>query len=47
MGSRIALVAHFLGRRIAYTYEVRELVRQLRAFRPLDCELQAKVSAAL
>jgi ligand-binding SRPBCC domain-containing protein len=25
-GSRIAFVAHFLGRRIAYTYEVREMV---------------------
>ena len=24
--SRISFVAHFLGRRIAYTYEVRELV---------------------
>lgn len=26
VGSRIAFVAHFLGRRIAYTYEVREIV---------------------
>ena len=26
VGSRIAFVAHFLGRRIAYTYEVREVV---------------------
>ena len=26
VGSRMAFVAHFLGRRIAYTYEVRDLV---------------------
>ena len=26
VGSRMAFVAHFLGRRIAYTYEVREMV---------------------
>ncbi len=29
-GSRIAFVAHFLGRRIAYTYEVREVVPDVR-----------------
>ncbi|MGO4601958.1 SRPBCC family protein [Terrabacter sp. 2YAF2] len=26
VGSRMAFVAHFMGRRIAYTYEVREMV---------------------
>ncbi len=30
VGSRIAFVAEFLGRRIAYTYEVRDLVPQQR-----------------
>ncbi len=29
-GSRIAFVAHFLGRRIAYTYDVIELIRAQR-----------------
>jgi hypothetical protein len=30
VGTRVAFVAHFLGRRIAYTYEVRDVVPDVR-----------------
>ena len=30
VGSRVAFVANFLGRRIAYTYEVRDIVPDVR-----------------